>query len=139
MALVQSKRSVAYICLIVASRTMVFDCGTRGMAKSFVDDNISSFFLKHVAKFLLKIFNTSLETSNFPDSWKTAKVAPIRKDGDKSIQSNYRPISVLPVVSRVFEKLVFNQLYKYLDSTGLLSNGQSGISILTCLLKTTDE
>ena len=96
-----------------------------------------------VAKSLLTIFNTSLETSKFPDTWKTARVAPIFKDGDKSIRSNYRPISVLPVVSRLFEKLVFNQLYKYLDSNRLLSNGQSGFrllfSTLTCLLKTTDE
>ena len=116
-------------------------------SKSFGDDKIASFFLKlalpFVAKSLLKIFNTSLETSKFPDTWKTARVAPIFKDGDKSIWSNYRPISVLPVVSRLFEKLVFNQLYKYLDSNRLLSNGQSGFrllfSTLTCLLKTTDE
>ena len=116
-------------------------------SKSFGNDNISSFFLKlalpFVAKSLLKIFNTSFETRKFPDTWKTARVAPIFKDGDKSIRSNYRPISVLPVVSRLFEKLVFNQLYKYLDSNRLLSNGQSGFrllfSTLTCLLKTTDE
>ena len=96
--------------------------------KSFGDDNISSFFpklaLPYIAKSLLKIFNTSLETGKFPDSWKAARVAPIFKDGDKSLRSNYRPISVLPVVSRLLEKLVFNQLYKYLDSNGLLSNGQ---------------
>ena len=115
--------------------------------KRFGDDSISSFFLKlalpYIAKSLLQIFNTSLETGKVPYSWKTARVAPIFMDGDKSLQSNYRPISVLPVVSRLFEKLVFNQLYKYLDSNGLLSNGQSGFrslfSTLTCLLKTTDE
>ena len=49
-------------------------------SKSFGDDSISSFFLKHalpyIAKSLLKIFNTSLETGKFPDSWKTARVAP---------------------------------------------------------------
>ena len=59
-------------------------------SKSFGNDNISSFFLKlalpFVAKSLLKIFNTSLETSKFPDTWKTARVAPIFKDGDKSIR-----------------------------------------------------
>ena len=54
-------------------------------SKSFGDDNISSFFLKlalpYIAKSLLKkIFNTSLETSKFPDSWKTARVVPIFKD-----------------------------------------------------------
>ena len=102
-------------------------------SKSFSDD-ISSFFLKlalpFVAKSLQKIFSTSLETSKFPDTWKTARVAPIFKDGDKFIRSNYRPISVLPVVSRLFEKLVFNQLYKYLDSNRLLSNGQSGFRSL---------
>ena len=116
-------------------------------SKSFGDDKFSSFILKlalpYVAKSLLKICNTTLKTSKFPDSWKTARVAPTFKDGDKSIQSNYRPITMLPVVSRLFEKLVFNQLYNYLDSNGLLSYGQSGFrllfSTLTCLFKTTDE
>ena len=117
------------------------------ISKALGSDNISSFFLKlampYIENSLAYIFNTSLETSKFPDDWKTARVTPIFKDGDKSDKSNYRPISVLPVISRLFEKLVFNQLYHYLDNNDLLSTNQSGFrrlhSTVTCLLKNTDD
>ena len=89
------------------------------------------------------MFNTSLETSQFPDSWKNARITPIFKDGDKAEKSNYRPISVLPLISRLFEKLVFNQLHQYLVRNNLIHPGQSGFlklhSTLTCLIKNTDD
>ena len=110
-------------------------------------DGISSFFLKFtlptIENSLALIFNFSIETGVFPDSWKTARVTPIYKDGEKAIKSNYRPISVLPVISKLFEKLVFNQLYQYLNGSGLLYKGQSGFrelySTVSCLLKSTDD
>ena len=89
------------------------------------------------------MFNISIETSRFPDSWKVARVTPIFKDGDRADKSNYRPISVLPVISRLFEKLVTNQLYQYMNDNGHFSCGQSGFlrlhSTVTCLLKNTDD
>ena len=116
-------------------------------AKSFGTDNISSYFLKLALPFiensLAFLFNTSIETSRFPDSWKVARVTPIFKEGDKAEKSNYRPISVLPVISRLFEKLVTNQLYQYMNDNGHFSPGQSGFlrlhSTVTCLLKNTDD
>ena len=116
-------------------------------SKSFGDDGISSYFLKLAMPFiedsLVYLFNTSLETSQFPDPWKIARVSPIFKDGDKTEKSNYRPISVLPVVSRLFEKLVFNQLYQYLNDNCFINSNQSGFrelhSTVTCLLKNTDD
>ena len=116
-------------------------------AKSFGTDNISSYFLKLALPFiensLAFLFNTSIETSRFPDSWKVARVTPIFKDGDRADKSNYRPISVLPVISRLFEKLVTNQLYQYMNDNGHFSCGQSGFlrlhSTVTCLLKNTDD
>ena len=75
----------------------------------------------------------------FPDCWKIARVAPIFKDGPADESSNYRPISVLPVVSRFFEKLIYDQLYHYLDSNKLIFGKQSAYrqlhSVLSCLLK----
>ena len=72
-------------------------------AKSFGTDNTSSYFMKLALPFiensLAFLFNTSIETSRFPNSWKVARVTPIFKDGDKAEKSNYRPISVLPVIS----------------------------------------
>ena len=84
------------------------------ISKSFGHDNISYFFLKlalpYIENSLAILFNTSIETSIFPDAWKLARVTPIFKDGDKDDKSNYRPISVLPAISRLFEKLITDQL-----------------------------
>ena len=77
--------------------------------KGFGKDNISCYFLKLAMPFIEKslddVFNTSIETSQFPDLWKFAKVTPIFKEGDKAEMSNYLPISVLPVIARFFENL----------------------------------
>ena len=116
-------------------------------SKSFGSDKISSYFLKLAIPFLERslalIFNTSLETSHFPDSWKNARITPIFKEGDKAEKSNYHLISILPVISRLFEKVVFNQLYQYLLENDLIYPGQSGFrknhSTLTYLLKITDD
>ena len=87
-------------------------------------------------------FNTSLEKSQFLDPWKIARVSPSIKDGDKTEKFNYRPISVLPVVSRLFEKLVFH-LYLYLNDNCFIKSNQSGFrelhSTVNCLLKNTDD
>ena len=89
------------------------------------------------------MFNTSLVNSQFPDSWKLARVTPIFKEGDKTEKSNYRPISVLPVISRIFERLLANQLYQHMNNNGYLSSEQTGFlrlhSTVTCLLKNTDD
>ena len=99
--------------------------------------------MPYVENSLAYIFNTSLERNKFPDDWKTARVTTIFKNGKKSDKSNYCPISVLPVISRLFEKLVSNQLYQYLDHYGLLSPNQSGFRSLhptvACLLKNKDD
>ena len=96
-------------------------------AKSFGTDSISSYFLKLALPFMENLlassFNTSIEASRFPDSWKVARVTPIFKDRDKIEKSNYRPISVLPVISRLFEKLVTNQLYDYMNDGGQFLSG----------------
>ena len=82
--------------------------------------------LPYIENSLAFLFNASIETSQFPDSLKVARITPIFKDGDKTEKSNYRPISVLPVISKLFEKLVFNQLYQYMEDNGLFTSDQSG-------------
>ena len=62
------------------------------------------------SKSIAQLLNISTRNSIFPESWKTARVTPIFKEGDKGEPSSYRPISVLPVITRLFEKLIFNQL-----------------------------
>ena len=72
------------------------------------------------------IFRKILETGIFPEKWKLANVTPIHKKGDKQLISNYRPISLLPVCSKIFEKIIFNNLYSYLVTNNLISANQSG-------------
>ncbi len=116
-------------------------------SKSFGLDLISSYFLKIgmpiLPSPLSQIFNLSMSQRLFPDCWKIARVAPIFKTGSKDDQSNYRPISVLPVVSRLFEKLIFDQMYSHLNNNKLLYSKQSGFrllhSVLSCLLKCTND
>ena len=114
---------------------------------SFGVDNISSYFLKVgmpiLAPSLSEIFNLSMSKGLFPNDWKIARVAPIYKDGPTDVDSNYRPISVLPVVSRLFEKLICDQFYSFLNEHRRLFSKQSGFrkfhSVLTCLLGCTND
>ncbi len=89
------------------------------------------------------IFNLSLATGVYTDGWKRARVTPIVKSGDRRQCENYRPISVLPVVSKAFEKEVFRQVYRYLSESSLLSKFQSGFcpkhSNVTALIQMCDE
>ena len=72
------------------------------------------------------IFNNILLTGIFPEAWKQANVVPIHKKESKQFVKNYRPISLLPICAKVFEKLVFKYLYNYLTSHNLITKKQSG-------------
>ena len=65
-----------------------------------------------IAPSLTKLFNLSICSHKFPELWKCAKVTALFKSNDKANRSNYRPISVLPALSKIFEKIVHTQLYK---------------------------
>ena len=60
------------------------------------------------------IFDNILETGIFPDQWKEANVTPVHKKNDEQVISNYRPISLLPILAKVFERFIFKNLYDYL-------------------------
>ena len=110
-------------------------------------DNIASYFLKvafpAISDSLHDVFNLSLSSGAFPDSWKVARVAPIFKEGLSDDRSNYRPISVPPATSRLFEKLVYDHLYRFLDENNFICLQQSGFrslhSVVTYLLKCTND
>ena len=106
-------------------------------------------YLNYRAKFhiivpsLTHIFNLSLETGIYVDDRKRASVISIYKADDERKCENYRPISILPVVSKVFEREVFNQVYRYLSENSLLSRFQSGFrpkhSTLSVLIQMCDD
>ena len=75
---------------------------------------------------LSELINRCFESSVFPSDEKIAKVTPIYKSGERSSMDNYRPISVLPVLSKVIERVVHQQLYEYLEENKLLSRRQFG-------------
>ena len=58
--------------------------------------------------------------------WKIANVTPVFKKGDKQSYKNYRPISLLPICGKMFEKIIFNNLYPYLNENNLITRNQSG-------------
>ena len=70
---------------------------------------------------LSHIINMSLDIGQFPQEWKAAKIIPLHKSGSTKSFDNYRPISVLPIVSNVIEKIVHKQLMNFLDENKLLS------------------
>ena len=75
------------------------------------------------------IFNLSLQTGIYPDDWKLAKVSPIFKDGIKTVCGNYRPISVISIIAKLFEKLVCNQLKTYMMNNNIITKNQSGFRV----------
>ena len=76
---------------------------------------------------LAKLFNKCLRESCFPDCWKVSSVVPVfRNVGERSTAKNYRPVSLLSVVSKVFEKLVNNRIVDHLEECGLFSDFQYG-------------
>ena len=75
---------------------------------------------------LCQIFNLSMKVGEYPDLLKIAKVLPIFKKGDHSLTSNYRPISVISCINKIFERLIFNRIYKYLEKFNILYEFQYG-------------
>ena len=93
-------------------------------------DGIGSRLLKEgadeLAEPLTYLYNLSIKTSKVPEDWKQAKVTPIYKEGPSNLQENYRPISVIPTIMKIFERAVHDQLYQYLTRLKLLILNQHG-------------
>ena len=92
---------------------------------------------------ITRIVNNSFFTNTFARAWKIAEVTPILKSGDPEVPNNYRPISLLPIISKITERLVHGQLMEYLTMNNILAVNQSGNrkyhSTETALLNVTDQ
>ena len=93
-------------------------------------DNISNKLVKvskfSITKALTSITNNCLEQGKFPSSWKIGKINTIHKKGSKMDVSNYHPICLLPSLSKVIEKAVFDQVCKYYENNDLFDPRQYG-------------
>ena len=113
-------------------------CGSDGISFKFIKDAL---FV--IVFYITIIINTSIITNTFPELWKVAHVTPAFKNGDNEDASNFRPISLLPVLSKILEKIIATQLIKYLVDNNLISNTHHGfmpgLSTETALLKISDK
>jgi hypothetical protein len=93
-------------------------------------DNLDPSFLKLsaviIATPITSLFNLSLNSSELPKDWKTAAIIPLFKGGDSLDPNCYRPISILPCISKVFERIINKQIIHHLESHHSLSEMQSG-------------
>lgn len=93
-------------------------------------DDIGAKYLKlagpYITKTLTQICNLSISSNTFPSSWKIARVTPLHKKNNKDDPNNYRPISILPILSKLLEKHVANHLYEFLTCHDLIATRQSG-------------
>ena len=93
-------------------------------------DGISSKLIKIIEPAIIKpltlLINQVLNTGIFPDELKIAKVIPLFKKDDPKLLKNYRPISLLPTISKVIEKIIFTQLSTYFNENKLIFDNQYG-------------
>ena len=114
--------------------------------KSTGTDNIDTYVIKLVAQEIVAplthSINISIAKCTFPSIWNHAKVLPLLRKGDPLIAKNYRPVAVLPIFSKILERVVFNQLVSYLDSNNLIHpnhhGSRSGHSTSTALVQMND-
>ncbi len=110
-------------------------------------DGLEAKFVKFAAHVLMyplaDLLNMFISTCAISPIWKCARVTPLFKGGDPLDVNNYRPISIICTIGKIFEKLIFNQLYQYINLCNILSPTQSGFrpnfSTTTALLKFTND
>ena len=120
-SMVFRKVSESHVCKLVASMKPESRCGL---------DDISNALLKNIISViktpLTVIINKSLSEGNFPDLMKIAKVILLHKGGELDAPDNFRPISLLPVLSKVLECVAYNQTVEFLDKNKLIYSRQYG-------------
>ena len=115
--------------------------------KSTGHDDITVKFIKisstYISELLARVINISIKTGIYPDQLKIAKILPLYKKGSNSDPSNYRPISILSIINKIFEKILHKRLYNYLNKFNILYKYQFGFrkghSTTQALIELTDN
>lgn len=115
----------------ISSREVLKAINNLDSSKACGPDKLPAKMLKMTAAFiaepLSKILNKSIIEGRYPSLWKKATVKPVFKGkGSPSELKNYRPISLLPCMSKIFEKLIFSRIYEHINQHSLLTQKQSG-------------
>ena len=113
------------------------------VADNILDIKLIKLIFPVVGRTLLQIINKSIVTETVPESWKTAVVTPLHKKGDLSTAENFRPITNVPTITKIIEKVVHTQVESYLSRNCLHSSDQHGFrcghSTTTALISVTDH
>ena len=113
-------------------------------SRSFGLDNLDTFTLKLAAKYILPalthIINLSILTNKFPSAWKVSKVIPLYKKEDPLNPKNFSLVAILPILSKVLEKVIFLQIINHMESNKFIHPCHNGFRAnhSTCLLYTSD-
>ena len=109
------------ICEVIKCLNSKNSCGSDGISSKLI-----KYIFEELSMPLTVIINQIFTTGIFPDNLKTAKIHPLLKAGDPLLATNYRPISLLTSISKIFEKIIFNQLTNYLSLNNILTDSQYG-------------
>lgn len=108
----------------------------------FLNSNVLKLVGSEIVPALTHIINLSIKQGKFPNYWKHAHIVPLHKKEDILAAKNYRPVAILPTVSKVLERVMFNQIVEFFDANGLFHPNHHGFrkqhSTSTALLQMYD-
>lgn len=83
-------------------------------------------YAEMIARFLVRIFSVSLSSATLPKDWRTARVVPVLKNGQATLITNYRPISLTSSCCKLLEHIIANQIKEFLSDNSILTPVQHG-------------